>query len=188
MIHTSLVHQSLQLYVARWRWLWGCGLIFDLLQAEGNAEVQRRIVERLPVLQDLVIRILDRLRQTINSVPYGIRWLCKAVRSLILEKFPDATTERINSFIGGFFFLRYINPIIATPHGMFVASECYLKLEPPPLTPSLFPSLSFPLPLFSPPSSPPTLSSSSVAYQLVLNPPSHQCRRNLTLVGRMEGS
>ena len=124
----------------------------DLLQAEGNAEVQRRIMERLPVLQDLVIRILERLRQTIDSVPYGIRWLCKAVRSLILEKFPDATTERINSFIGGFFFLRYINPIIATPHGMIVTSGCCLTILTPLPPPSpLPPSSSLPPPSPLPP-------------------------------------
>lgn len=35
-----------------------------------------------------------------------------------MEKFPAAEPETINSFIGGFFFLRYVNPIIATPHGM----------------------------------------------------------------------
>ena len=62
--------------------------------------------------------ILKQLKDTIDEVPFGIRWLCKATRALVHEKFPEAETERINAFIGGFFFLRYINPIIATPHGM----------------------------------------------------------------------
>lgn len=39
---------------------------------------------------------------------------------VIQEKFPDASDEHINSMIGGFFFLRYINPTIATPHGMIM--------------------------------------------------------------------
>lgn len=37
--------------------------------------------------------------------------------AVIQEKFPDACDEHINSMIGGFFFLRYVNPTIATPHG-----------------------------------------------------------------------
>lgn len=88
-----------------------------LLQAaEANPAVQKQIQEHIPILQDFVLTILDRLKATIDEVPFGIRWLCKATRALVQEKFPEATAERVNSFIGGFFFLRYINPIIATPH------------------------------------------------------------------------
>ena len=71
----------------------------------------------MPVLQEFVLSILHQLKDSIDEVPFGIRWLCKATRSLVMEKFPTAELESINSFIGGFFFLRYINPIIATPHG-----------------------------------------------------------------------
>ncbi|XP_065888130.1 uncharacterized protein [Dysidea avara] len=85
-------------------------------EAEANPMVQQRIKERVPMVQDIVLSILRQLRNTIDEVPYGIRWLCKAIRKLIKEKFPDASDEHINSMIGGFFFLRYINPTIATPH------------------------------------------------------------------------
>jgi Ras GTPase-activating-like protein IQGAP2/3 len=71
----------------------------------------------VPVLQEFVLSVLHQLKDSIDEVPFGIRWLCKATRSLVMEKFPSAEVEAINSFIGGFFFLRYINPIIATPHG-----------------------------------------------------------------------
>ena len=71
----------------------------------------------MPVLQEFVLSILHQLKDNIDEVPFGIRWLCKATRSLVMEKFPTAELESINSFIGGFFFLRYVNPIIATPHG-----------------------------------------------------------------------
>ena len=71
----------------------------------------------MPVLQEFVLSVLHQLKDSIDEVPFGIRWLCKATRSLVMEKFPSAEVEAINSFIGGFFFLRYINPIIATPHG-----------------------------------------------------------------------
>ena len=85
--------------------------------------MQQQIKEHVPVLQEFVLSILHQLKDSIDEVPFGIRWLCKATRSLVMEKFPTAEVETINSFIGGFFFLRYINPIIATPHGKERARE-----------------------------------------------------------------
>jgi Ras GTPase-activating-like protein IQGAP2/3 len=94
-----------------------------LAEAESNQTVKMRIQERAPVLERFVLDILERLKESIHKVPYGIRWLCKATKHLVQEKFPDANSERINSFIGGFFFLRYINPIIATPHAYQLVSN-----------------------------------------------------------------
>ncbi len=47
--------------------------------------------------------------------PYGIRWICKQIRSLTKRKYPDANDQVICTLIGGFFFLRFINPAIVTP-------------------------------------------------------------------------
>lgn len=92
-------------------------------EAESNPLVQKRIKERVLILEEFVLEILDSLKTSIEKVPYGIRWLCKATKVLVQEKFPEASSERINSFIGGFFFLRYINPVIATPHAYRLLSN-----------------------------------------------------------------
>lgn len=84
--------------------------------AQNHPTVHEQIQVHIPILQDFILQILQRLRDTIQDVPYGIRWLCKAIRALVLEKFPDVSLERMNSLIGGFFLLRYINPIIVSPH------------------------------------------------------------------------
>ena len=76
------------------------------------------------MLQEYVLIILKRLKEVIDEVPFGIRWLCKATRALVQEKFPDAEVETINAFVGGFFFLRYINPVIVTPHGELCVCGC----------------------------------------------------------------
>ena len=89
-------------------------------QAQNHPTVKEQIRSHIPVLQDFILQILQRLRDTIQDVPYGIRWLCKAIRALVQEKFPDVTVERMNSLIGGFFLLRYLNPIIVTPHSKSV--------------------------------------------------------------------
>lgn len=89
------------------------------LQAQNHPTVHEQIQAHIPILQDFILQILQRLRDTIQDVPYGIRWLCKAIRALVLEKFPDVSPERMNSLIGGFFLLRYVNPIIISPHSMY---------------------------------------------------------------------
>ena len=93
------------------------GLFFVCLQAESHPKVQELIQKHIPILQEFVLVILKRLKEVINEVPFGIRWLCKATQSLVHEKFPEAEIETINAFVGGFFFLRYVNPVIVTPHG-----------------------------------------------------------------------
>jgi Ras GTPase-activating-like protein IQGAP2/3 len=90
--------------------------------AQNHPTVHEYIQSRIPILQEFILQILQRLRDTIRDVPYGIRWLCKAIRALVQEKFPDVSPERINSLIGGFFLLRYINPIIVAPHNYRLVS------------------------------------------------------------------
>ena len=92
-------------------------------QAEAHPKVQELIQKHIPILLDYVLFILKRLKEIINEVPFGIRWLCKATRALVQEKFPEAEVDTINAFVGGFFFLRYINPVIVTPHGEHKGNE-----------------------------------------------------------------
>jgi Ras GTPase-activating-like protein IQGAP2/3 len=83
--------------------------------AESNPIVQKKVQENLKQLEHWAMRIFLRLKETIDLVPYGIRWLCKAIRVLVKEKFPEASAEYCQSLIGGFFILRLINPAIVTP-------------------------------------------------------------------------
>ena len=48
-------------------------------------------------------------------MPYGVRWLCKAIRTHFSSRFPAASHEALISLIGGFILLRYINPAIISP-------------------------------------------------------------------------
>ena len=85
--------------------------------ADSNPVVQKRVAKNLALLEQWALRIFCRLQETLEDVPYGIRWLCKAIRVLVKEKFPDASPEYCQSLIGGFFILRFINPVIVTPNG-----------------------------------------------------------------------
>ncbi|KAI5293018.1 glyceraldehyde-3-phosphate dehydrogenase 1, partial [Ascosphaera acerosa] len=83
--------------------------------AAANKEVQRTIEPRLSMLTKIANDFLDTIIAGLEETPYGIRWICKQIRSLSRRKYPEAQDQTICTLIGGFFFLRFINPAIVTP-------------------------------------------------------------------------
>lgn len=84
-------------------------------QAAENLQVQAIIEPRLTMLMDIANGFLNTIIEGLEETPYGIRWICKQIRSLTKRKYPDANDQVICTLIGGFFFLRFINPAIVTP-------------------------------------------------------------------------
>lgn len=83
--------------------------------AASNPTVQNIIRPRLDKLIEITNDFLDIIIQSLDAIPYGIRWICKQIRLLTKRKYPQASETSIASLIGGFFFLRFINPAIVTP-------------------------------------------------------------------------
>ncbi|KAL9549570.1 hypothetical protein MBANPS3_005136 [Mucor bainieri] len=83
--------------------------------AAENSDVQAIIRPRLEKLIETANGFLSIIIDSLETIPYGIRWICKQIRSLTKRKYPQATESAISSLIGGFFFLRFINPAIVTP-------------------------------------------------------------------------
>ncbi|KAI0998438.1 GTPase-activating protein [Podosphaera aphanis] len=84
-------------------------------QAAENKNVQEIIAPRLVTLMEIANGFLTTIIHGLEETPYGIRWICKQIRSLTKRKYPDANDQIICTLIGGFFFLRFINPAIVTP-------------------------------------------------------------------------
>ncbi|KAF4904526.1 GTPase-activating protein [Colletotrichum fructicola] len=83
-------------------------------QAAENPQVQAIIEPRLTMLTEIANGFLSTIIDGLEEAPYGIRWICKQIRSLTKRKYPDANDQVICTLIGGFF-LRFINPAIVTP-------------------------------------------------------------------------
>ena len=84
-------------------------------EAAANEQVQAIIEPRLKMLTEIAEGFLSTIIDGLEETPYGIRWICKQIRSLSRRKYPDAQDQTICTLIGGFFFLRFINPAIVTP-------------------------------------------------------------------------
>jgi Ras GTPase-activating-like protein IQGAP2/3 len=83
--------------------------------AAANPDVRAIIEPRLKMLMEIANSFLATILVSMDKVPYGIRWICKQIKSLTKRKYPEASDFAICSLIGGFFFLRFINPAIVTP-------------------------------------------------------------------------
>ncbi|CAE6461807.1 unnamed protein product [Rhizoctonia solani] len=83
--------------------------------AATNPDVQAIIAPRLTMLMEIANSFLMTIIDSLEMVPYGIRWICKQIKSLTKRKYPDSTDYAICSLIGAFFFLRFINPAVVTP-------------------------------------------------------------------------
>jgi Ras GTPase-activating-like protein IQGAP2/3 len=84
-------------------------------QAAEDPRVQAIIEPRLTSLIEIATSFLTTIIEGLDEAPYGIRWICKQIRSLTKRKYPEANDQAICTLIGGFFFLRFINPAIVTP-------------------------------------------------------------------------
>lgn len=92
-------------------------------EAAANPKVQAVIARRIQTLQELADSFLDTIITGLEETPYGIRWICKQIRSLSKRKYPDAQDQTICTLIGGFFFLRFINPAIVTPRSYMLIEQ-----------------------------------------------------------------
>ncbi|KAI6038819.1 ras GTPase-activating protein [Pisolithus marmoratus] len=95
--------------------------------AAENPDVQAIIAPRLTMLMEIANSFLVTIIESMETVPYGIRWICKQIRSLTRRKYPEATDYAICSLIGGFFFLRFINPAIVTPQAYMLVDSMPAK-------------------------------------------------------------
>lgn len=92
-------------------------------QAAANENVQRIIAPRIDMLVEIANSFLDTIIDGLEETPYGIRWICKQIRSLTRRKYPDAQEQTICTLIGGFFFLRFINPAVVTPRSYMLIEQ-----------------------------------------------------------------
>lgn len=81
----------------------------------GSSDTNTIVQRRTQTLIYLVEQILKDVTSSIQHVPYGIRWICKQIRSLARRRYPDLPEANVCSLIGSFFFLRYINAAIVMP-------------------------------------------------------------------------
>ncbi|CEG72376.1 hypothetical protein RMATCC62417_07945 [Rhizopus microsporus] len=91
--------------------------------AASHPEVQAIIKPRLDLLMQIASEFLMTIISSIDQVPYGIRWICKQIRSLTKRKHPNTSESTLCSLVASFFFLRFINSAIVTPQAHMLTEK-----------------------------------------------------------------
>lgn len=89
-------------------------------------EVAAEVARRLERVRGVASVFLEALTSpaAIEALPFGTRWIAKTVFTLAKKRFgaaTDADAQTIYSLLGGFVFLRYINPRIVAPETIGLA-------------------------------------------------------------------
>lgn len=63
-------------------------------EAAKNVDVQNIIAPRLTMLMEIANSFLMTIMESIESVPYGIRWICKQIKSLTKVSFAGCLSYR----------------------------------------------------------------------------------------------
>eukprot|EP00937_MAST-01D_sp_MAST-1D-sp2_P007383 g7383.t1 len=90
----------------------------DDAQLAAHPAVIETVAQRIPLLLEWCERFLARLEAQLESMPFGVRWICRQLDSMARATFHGATPTQVNSIVGGFVFLRYINPAVTAPDGL----------------------------------------------------------------------
>jgi Ras GTPase-activating-like protein IQGAP2/3 len=78
-------------------------------------EVESIVKERISQLEQICQKFFDGIIDNLAKVPYGIRWICKQIRSIAQKNFSKSADDDILKVTGYFVYYRFINLAIVTP-------------------------------------------------------------------------
>lgn len=86
-------------------------------------EIQSTIESRVKELEEICQQFFDGITDNLNKVPYGIRWICKQIRSIAQDLLAEAADEDILKVTGYFVYYRFINLAIVTPDAFEIITQ-----------------------------------------------------------------
>jgi len=76
------------------------------------------IPPRVKQLEYIAEHFIQRIIETVDSVPFGIRWICRQLAEMAQQQFPEADRYAIGGLVGGYIYLRFFNPVVVTPESV----------------------------------------------------------------------
>uniref|UniRef100_A0A3B3T8H4 IQ motif containing GTPase activating protein 1 n=1 Tax=Paramormyrops kingsleyae TaxID=1676925 RepID=A0A3B3T8H4_9TELE len=84
-------------------------------QAMSHEEVRTRLEASIKNMRTVTDKFLSAIIVSVDSIPYGMRFIAKVLKDTLNEKFPDATEDELLKIIGNLLYYRYMNPAIVAP-------------------------------------------------------------------------
>ena len=92
-------------------------------QAMENPDVKGILEQRLQDLIGFCNDFLDAILGSLDDLPYGLRFLCKQLRTMCSKAFPDATDRELRNIVVYFVYYRFVNLAIVTPDAYNVVDK-----------------------------------------------------------------
>uniref|UniRef100_A0A673H676 Ras GTPase-activating-like protein IQGAP1 n=1 Tax=Sinocyclocheilus rhinocerous TaxID=307959 RepID=A0A673H676_9TELE len=86
-------------------------------QALSHEEVRAKMESSNQVLRTVTDKVLSSIMSSLDTIPYGMRYIAKVLKDTLHEKFPDATEDELLKIVGTLLYYRYMNPAIVAPDG-----------------------------------------------------------------------
>uniref|UniRef100_A0A8C1QJV9 IQ motif containing GTPase activating protein 2 n=1 Tax=Cyprinus carpio TaxID=7962 RepID=A0A8C1QJV9_CYPCA len=86
-------------------------------QALSHKEVRAKLESSNQVLRTVTDKVLGSIVSSLDTIPYGMRYIAKVLKDTLHEKFPDATEDELLKIVGTLLYYRYMNPAIVAPDG-----------------------------------------------------------------------
>ncbi|XP_048383116.1 ras GTPase-activating-like protein IQGAP2 isoform X2 [Stegostoma tigrinum] len=86
-------------------------------QALSHAEVKTKLETSMHNLQAVTDKVLMSISTSLDTIPYGMRYIAKVLKNSLHEKFPDSTEDELLKIVGNLLYYRYMNPAIVAPDG-----------------------------------------------------------------------
>lgn len=80
-----------------------------------NEEVYKVLVDRSSQLAAHCKGLLQGIYENVETMPFGLRWICKQMIILIQEIFPNVTEDDKHTLLGNFFFTLWWIPALFDP-------------------------------------------------------------------------
>ncbi|XP_062874278.1 ras GTPase-activating-like protein IQGAP2 [Trichomycterus rosablanca] len=86
-------------------------------QALSHEEVRTRLESSNQTLRTVTDKVLSSIMSSLDTIPYGMRYMAKVLKDTLHEKFPDSSDDDLLKIVGNLLYYRYMNPAIVAPDG-----------------------------------------------------------------------
>lgn len=91
--------------------------------ALNDPDTRAEYIRHLQVLQWWTEEFVKAITQSVQKMPYGMRYMARETLNAVKSKFPDASVEACAACIARLVYYRYINPAIITPETFDIVSS-----------------------------------------------------------------
>ncbi|RHZ44562.1 hypothetical protein Glove_718g20 [Diversispora epigaea] len=103
----------------------------DLTQVEALNDPQTRtaFIHHLQRLRKETETFLVAILDSLNKMPFGIRYIARELKNSLMSKFSNETEDSVLKVVGHLIYYRYLNPAIVAPEGFDVIDSIVSPMQ-----------------------------------------------------------